>query len=357
MSAAAESMQASQAPKPPTWLSRMGPGLLVCVVVGGVAWTIAWGEKRAIDNAIVDALVVAMLLGILLRNTISLPGSLDAGAKFSSKQILEASVLLLGASVDLGAVFDAGGTLLGLIAFSVIGGITLAWVVGRSLGLHSKLAILIGVGNSICGNSAVAAVAPAIRASADDVAIAIGVSAVMGVGQILLLPLIVPGLSVTDYQYGVIAGISVYAVPQVVAAAFAVSNLSGQVATLVKLTRVLFLGPMILVLGFLHRKERVKGEATKTLYQRFSLFMPWFVGGFLILTLARTTGLINDDVSDLAKDISKVFFAVAMVGLGLGVDLKKVRAVGPRVAITILVSMSFMIIVSTGGTFIFDLRS
>jgi len=146
----------------PPWLQRYGPGLALAVAVAVVAWTIAEVEKDLIDNAVVDALVLAIVAGVLLRNLLSLPSALAAGAKYASKQVLEVSVLLLGASVDVGQIVDAGLELFLLIAFSVIGGLAFTWFVGHYLlGLGSRLAVLVGVGNSICGNSAVAVVAPA----------------------------------------------------------------------------------------------------------------------------------------------------------------------------------------------------
>jgi uncharacterized integral membrane protein (TIGR00698 family) len=337
------------------WLQRTGPGLGLTVVVAAIAWTIAEVEKDLIDNAVVDALVLAIVAGVLLRNLLSLPNAVDAGAKYASKQVLEVSVLLLGASVDVGQIVDAGLELFLLIAFSVVGGLAFTWVVGHYLlGLGSRLSVLVGVGNSICGNSAVAAVAPAIRATPDEVAAAIGISAIMGVGQILLLPLLVPGLDLTYYQYGVVAGIAVYAVPQVVAASFAVSSLSGQVATLVKLVRVLFLGPMIIVLGLLHRGSGDEAPS-QTMWERTKLYVPWFVAGFLVLAALRSAGVVPEGTGDDAKVLSKLLFVVAMVGLGIGVDLKKVGAVGPRVAATILAAMTFMIVTGLVGTSVLDL--
>ena len=153
----------------PSWVQRYGPGLALAVVVAAIAWTIAEVEKDLIDNAVVDALVLAIVAGVLLRNLLSLPSAIDVGAKYASKQVLEVSVLLLGASVDVGQIVDAGLELFLLIAFSVVGGLTFTWVVGHYfLGLSSRLSVLVGVGNSICGNSAVAAVA-----TSRDVAVAL----------------------------------------------------------------------------------------------------------------------------------------------------------------------------------------
>jgi uncharacterized integral membrane protein (TIGR00698 family) len=351
-----------QATRTQTWLQRLGPGLALSIVLAVICWFLVEFEKFLIDDAIIDALVVAIVAGVLLRNLVDLPTSVDAGARYASKQVLEASVFLLGASVDVNQIVDAGLPLFLLITGSVICGLIFAWVVGHLvIGLGSRLAVLVGVGNSICGNSAVAAVAPAIRATPDEVAAAIGISAIMGVGQILLLPLMVPGLDLTHYQYGIVAGLAVYAVPQVVAASFAVSTLSGQTATLVKLIRVLFLGPMIIALGLIHRGHEDADPAdgltppSRTLLQELRLYIPWFVAGFLLLAALRSLDVISAGIGSDARTISKLLFVVAMVGLGLGVDLKKVGAVGPRVAATVLASMSFMILAATIGTFALDL--
>ena len=120
------------------------------------------------------------------------------------------------------------------------------------------MAILIACGNSICGNSAIAAVAPVIGAHSDDVAASISFTAVLGVIVVLTLPLLVPVLQLSLTQYGVLAGLTVYAVPQVLAATLPIGALSNQVGTVVKLVRVLMLGPVVLGLSLLARDLRTE---------------------------------------------------------------------------------------------------
>ena len=151
------------------------PGIAFCVFLGSIAWIVAEIEESIIDRAVIDALVIALVLGILAKNLLPLPATFGSGGKFASKQILEASVLLLGASVALQDITSSGTSLLILILVAVFGGLTVAWFIGHKLlGLSSRLAVLVGVGNSICGNSAVAAVAPVIKATPNEVAAAIG---------------------------------------------------------------------------------------------------------------------------------------------------------------------------------------
>ena len=150
----------------PAWLKKNFAGLLFCLVIGAIAWTIAEVEESLIDRAVIDALVIAIILGVVAKNLLPLPSVVVPGSKFVSKQVLEASVLLLGASVALQDVTSSGISLILLIVVAVFGGLSVAWIVGHKLlGLSSRLAVLVGVGNSICGNSAVAAVAPVIKAT------------------------------------------------------------------------------------------------------------------------------------------------------------------------------------------------
>src|SRR6202008_1901383 len=126
----------------------------------------------------------------------------------------------------------------------------------RALGLPQRISILIACGNSICGNSAIAAVAPVIGAAADEIAASIAFTAVRGVIVVLLLPLLAPVLLLSLTQYGVLAGLTVYAVPQVLAATLPIGALANQVGTVIKLVRVLMLGPVVLGLSLLARDLR-----------------------------------------------------------------------------------------------------
>jgi uncharacterized integral membrane protein (TIGR00698 family) len=173
--------------------------------------------------------------------------------------------------------------------------------------------------------------APVIRAEKKDVLSAIGLTAVIGLCVVLGLPLLIGPLALSHYQYGVMAGMSLYAVPQVVAAAFPVSQLSGEVATLVKLTRVLMLGPVVLAAGLLFSG----GAAKRTL----SAYLPWFVLGFLSLAALRSVGVLPSAVAEPAREASRLLTVVAMAGLGFGVELAAVRRVGPRVGVAVVCSL------------------
>ncbi len=312
--------------------------MLLAATLSALALLIAEVEQRVTGHLLIEALVLALLLGVVARNIIPRPAVFAGGAGFAAKQVLEAGVALLGATIDLRQVFAAGPALIVLTLAGVFGGIAVSFLAGRLLGLHDKLAILVAVGNSICGNSAIAAVAPVIRADKKDIASAIALTAVLGVLLVLGLPLLIPVFDLSDYQYGVLAGMAVYAVPQVVAAAFPVSQLSGEVATLVKLGRVMLLGPVVLLFAILYRLRGGDGAAKRGL----NTYVPWFVALFFLLAALRSTGVISSDLGGWAKDISRLMTILAMAGLGFGVELAAVRRTGPRVGAAVVVSLLFM---------------
>lgn len=321
-------------------LRRYVPGIALSVGVALIAYAVQLIEERIIGVAVIEGLVVAILLGIAIR-TLWTPGNRwKPGIGFTAKQVLEFAIVLLGASIDLPALFKTGPALLVAIVAVVLIGIVASIAIGRSVGLRPKLSILVACGNSICGNSAIAAVAPVIGASAADIASAITLTAVLGVVVVLTLPLLIPVLNFTFYQYGVLAGMTVYAVPQVVAATFPVSVVSGQVGTLVKLVRVLMLGPVVLFFALRYPKAGTAGFS-------FSRFVPWFITGFVLLAAARSLGLLPLDLANTLRDISRWLTLAAMAALGLGVDIRAVRSVGRPVALAVIGSLIVLIVLSS----------
>ncbi len=199
-------------------------------------------------QAYLEALVLAILIGVAVRTALEARAALDARHRlFSAKLLLEVAIVMLGASVSVS--HDCGARTGPDLRHRRHrrGGDRLELSDLPRAGLPQRMAILIACGNSICGNSAIAAVAPVIGADSDDIASSISFTAVLGVVVVLGLPLLVPMLQLSLTQYGVLAGLTVYAVPQVLAATLPIGALSNQVGTVIKLVRVLMLGPVVLV--------------------------------------------------------------------------------------------------------------
>jgi len=328
----------------PAKLRELAPGLALCGAVAGAAALLSAAEAAIFGRAWIDSLVLAILLGTALRSTWALPKSVAPGITFSAKMLLEIAVMLLGASLSVMAMLAAGPSLILGIALVVAFAILVSYAIGRGLGLPKRMAVLVACGNSICGNSAIAAVAPVIGAEARDVAASIAFTAVLGVGMVLLLPLLVPLLALTELQYGVLAGLTVYAVPQVLAATAPVGALAVQIGTLVKLVRVLMLGPVVLALSL------VMGRRNGTVGRKPGLakLVPWFILGFLGLAALRALGLIPEAVLPVLSFVAGVLTLLAMAALGLGVDMRVVARAGGPVTVAVVISLVALVAVSLG---------
>lgn len=330
----------------PPRLARLLPGILLATAVSIASLGIASMEERVFGHAIIEGLVVAILLGMIVRTLWTPPALMNSGVAFTAKQVLEVAVFLLGASVDLPLLLRAGPALGVGIVLLVVLGIAGSYSIGRLLGLPHRLAVLVACGNSICGNSAIAAVAPVIGAEQEHVVSSIAFTAILGVVVVLGLPMLIHPLGLNHYQYGVLAGLTVYAVPQVLAAAFPVSILSGQVGTLVKLVRVLMLGPVVLFFALTHRSAgRAQGQTSAARFQ-LTRFVPWFIIGFLALAILRSIGAMPAAWVVPTRDVSGWLTVGAMAALGLGVDLKAMSRAGSRVIITVTGSLFVLICLS-----------
>ena len=319
------------------------PGIALCGAVTAVSLGAQSVEERIFAHPYVEALVIAILLGMAIRTAWQPSERWRSGIAFSAKQLLEVAVMLLGASVSFAAIVASGYLLVAAIAGTVIIMLTVSYGLSRMLGLPTKLSILIACGNSICGNSAIAAVAPVIGADGDDVASSISFTAILGVLMVLGLPLLIPLLGLSATQYGILAGLTVYAVPQVLAATVPAGIVSTQIGTLVKLVRVLMLGPVVVLLSLFRSKLGVAGPAPRPglLY-----LIPWFIIGFLVLATARSGGLIPNPLLGPIMISAKVLTVISMAALGLGVDLRVVGRVGGRVTVAVIVSLLVLIAIS-----------
>ncbi|MCF4124947.1 putative sulfate exporter family transporter [Methylobacterium currus] len=341
---------------PLTPLRRLLPGLLLCLAVTGAALALESAEEHLFGRAWLEALVLAIVLGTALR-TVWNPGArYFPGIAFGAKTVLEVAVVLLGASLSLATLLAAGPGLLVGIAVVVMAAIAASYGIGRALGLHPRLAILVACGNSICGNSAIAATAPVIGADGEDVASSIAFTAVLGVLVVLGLPLLVPLLGLSPMQYGVLAGLTVYAVPQVLAATAPVAALSVQVGTLVKLVRVLMLGPVVLALSLGASRLREEtdepaphvtaGERPKPGRVAIHRLVPWFILAFLAMAGLRSGGLIPQAALPPIAATANVLTIVSMAALGLGVDVRSVAGAGLRVTLAVVASLLALTAVS-----------
>ena len=322
------------------------PGIALASAVTLVSIVLQMGEERAIGHPYVEALVIAILIGMAVRTAWTPGPAWGRGVAFSAKQLLEVAVMLLGASISLRTLVASGPLLIATIFLAVALSILSSLGLCRLLGLSTRLSILIACGNSICGNSAIAAVAPVIDASGDDIASSISFTAVLGVLMVLGLPLLIPLLHLGARQYGILAGLTVYAVPQVLAATVPAGLVATQIGTLVKLVRVLTLGPVVIAMSLVAPRlagapRRPEGEEGG----RFDLFkfVPWFILGFVVLAALRSAGIVPDAAIVPITKLAGLLTVVSMAALGLGVDVRVVGRVGGRVTAAVTLSLAVLL--------------
>jgi uncharacterized integral membrane protein (TIGR00698 family) len=332
-----------------TPLKRVLPGVVLCALVAAAGYAIQWAEMAISGRGWIEALVLAIVVGAAVRTAWTPDARWKPGIDFSAKLLLEIAVVLLGAGISATTIQSAGLPLFLSILGIVAGAILLSFGIGRLLGLSRRLSILVACGNSICGNSAIAAVAPVIGADGDDVASSIAFTAVLGVLVVLVLPVIGSMLHMTPFAFGALAGLTVYAVPQVIAATTPAGMAAVHMGTLVKLIRVLMLGPVCvglsLVSGRLRNEEDepcpdvTAGDRPPPGRPAIRQLVPWFIIGFVVMIAVRSANLIPASALAPIASTATLLTVVSMAALGLGVDIRTVSKAGGPVTITVILSL------------------
>lgn len=313
-------------------LVRLLPGVLLCTAISIAALAAEHAERALFGRAWLEGLLFAIILGAALR-TLWRPGLYWApGIAFCNKTVLEVVVLLLGASVSLGVVASVGAPLVAGVAVIVLGVVALSYGLGVALGLSKASALLVACGNAICGNSAIVAVAAVADATSEEVASALAFTAAAGVAVVVALPAVGAGLGLEAAPFGVFAGLTVYAVPQVLAATASAGPVASQIGALVKLLRVMMLGPIVLLVGLATQRT----AAGRIPLRRLA---PWFVAGFFLLATLRSLDLLPASLLAGAGRLTPPLTLLAMAGLGATVDLTAVVRAGPRLALAVTISI------------------
>lgn len=314
------------------------PGLILALVLAAASTWLATlpGLK------VMGALTVALLVGIAWRAVAGLPDLAVPGTKYTARTILRLGIVLMGARLDFGLVAQAGPKVLLLDAAMITLGILgISWI-GRRFGVDAKLATLVAVGTSICGASAVAAAAPVAKAHEDDTTLAVALMGILGTIGVLFYVFVGPFLGLSHMQLAIMSGSTLHEVAQVMAAAFTWGTATGDMGTLVKLTRVVLLAPALVVLGLV-----MDGGAGKGL--KFSWKeppIPWFVIGFLAVGAVGSVGLLPAVAKTWLSNTSVFLMVMAMAAMGLNTHLGMVKKAGMKVIYAGLVGFGMLALAS-----------
>lgn len=311
-------ISAPRAPRIPAVL----PGALLVAALAAAAYAL----NRLVP--VLSPLIWGVFLGMAVVLTRPLPAAMRPGAQLAARQVLRIGVALLGLRLALDQLVSVGLPALGVLLMTIpatLGG-TL-WL-GRRLHLSRELSLLVGTGSAICGASAIAAMDAATDSEEDDVTLAVATVTLFGTAALVVLPLISSALlHLSPDAFGTWVGASVHEVAQVVAAATPGGHAAVETATVVKLTRVLMLAPLVLgVVLWRRRREPAPAAADG----RRTSPVPLFVLGFLACVGITSTGLVPAGVLDGAQQVDVALLTAALVGLGLGASARHIIRLGWR---------------------------
>ncbi len=308
-------------------VKKYAPGILA-------AFIIALGAKTLTDllpTNLISASVVGLFAGMVV-NGFWCPAWLKPGLTFTSKKLLKLAIILLGLSLSIRTVLEVGKMSLCVMVFTLLTCFGVGHFLGKALGLNWKTSNLISTGAGICGGSAIAALAPVIEADDIDVAYAMSTIFLFDMVLLVVFPPLGRMLGLSDMAFGMWAGTAVHDTSSVVAAGFAFSEMAGDFATMVKLTRTLAIIPIVVVFAIINTRMKQKeasAEVEKTAV-KFTKLFPWFILGFLAMAILNSTGIVPAAASSEAKSLSKFIMVMALAAIGLNTDLKKMIKSGVR---------------------------
>jgi uncharacterized integral membrane protein (TIGR00698 family) len=298
------------------------PGLVMTAAIAAASLII-----RALTGwAALSPLILSIILGMLIRNTLSLPSAVEPGIGFSLKRILRAGIVLLGLQVTLTQIMSLGAPALVTVTLTLAVSFVAIRLAGRAMGVDRQLTDLIAAGTSVCGASAVIAANTVVRGKQEHVAYAVACVTLFGTISMLAYPLLAHPLGLDERAYGLWSGATIHEVAQVVAASFQAGDVAGQFGTISKLTRVVLLAPLIMTLAISMRNVTSGSRSGST----GSAPMPWFVLGFIAMMLVNSFVSIPLDISGKLVTLTNFLLSMALAAMGLQANIGKLRAEGWR---------------------------
>ncbi len=322
------------------FVKKKGLGIFISAVIAGAATFLASLNAGGFSFEIIGAPVFAIVIGMVI--TVIFPKfaqsvKMKEGVTFTSKKILQWAVIILGFSLNIQTVIAVGGQSLPIIISTILTSLIVAFLLCKIMKMEKNVSILVGVGSSICGGSAIAATAPVIDADDEEIARSISVIFLFNIIAALIFPTLGNILGLTNEGFAIFAGTAVNDTSSVTAAASAWDSMKGTngmvlaQATTVKLTRTLAIIPITLVLALVRTRNEKKANTSGGKKVKFSKIFPWFIIYFIVASLITTcvallpnsgfTAFYNDVFVKWAKWFAKFFIAMAMCAIGLNTNV------------------------------------
>jgi uncharacterized integral membrane protein (TIGR00698 family) len=298
--------------------NHMKYGIALATIIGIVAFALS-------PIIPIGAVAIAILIGMLIANTIKLDSKYSSGITYAEKSILAFAIATLGINLDFSVLAELGFSTIIIIVLGMIVTIYSTLFIAQFFGIDKKFALLLGIGNGVCGASAVGATKGIIKAKDDEVGISVAVVNFLGTVGIFLVPFIALMIGFDEREAGILVGNTLQAVGQAVAGGFAISDIAGESATVVKMGRVLMLTPLIIILLWIYKKNATQNNSdAKSIVKNIPMFIVWFIGFSIIATLQ----ILPQIVVDIIAMISKYALIIAMAGIGLKISFSSIKENG-----------------------------
>jgi uncharacterized integral membrane protein (TIGR00698 family) len=316
------------------------PGLVVASLLATVA--VMLGDTPTFrDTLHLGPLLLVILLGMAWGSFMRLPEWALPGIRAAQRPVLRWAVAGLGFRLSLGEIVRIGGPALAVVLVSTFASLVFAWWLAKRLGIGEKLGVLLGVGGSICGASAVIAADSVVQSERQDSALALGVITLLGTIGIIAYPWVGHALGMSDFLYGVWDGASLHEMAQVVAAASGQSKAAVEVATVVKLVRICLLAPVVFWLAWRARVHGVDAHAKVSI-------VPWFLVVFVGFAALNSSGLLPKSVLDPIRRADLWLLCVGMAGVGLQTRFSDMGRAGWRPIVVGAAQWVFLAVLAYG---------
>lgn len=326
-------------------LNNIGPGMLLSACVALVAIFLS----SLIPGDIIGATVMALLVGMLLNPILNKYQQFNAGVSYAGKFILRAGIVLMGVNMNFTEVLSVGKYSLFVMIFTMATAFGAGNLIGKMFGMNWKLTNLLSVSTAICGGSAVAAVGPVINAKDEDVAYAISSTFLFDILTVVVIPWIGIAIGMSNAGYGLWVGTAVNDTSSVVAAGYAFSELAGNTAVIVKLTRTLFIIPYVLIFSIITERFEAKSEGIKGRSSiNIKKIFPYFIILFLVVVALRSTGIIPGTLIPTLSKASKFCMVMALSAIGLKTSLGEIKNIGFKPMILGFIVDTLVVFVSIG---------
>lgn len=310
---------------PMNFIKKNGPGLLLCLIIAVPSWFL--GQAVPVIGGPVFAILTGMVITLILKKK----DAFTPGINYTSKKILQAAVVFLGFGMNLTEILAKGKQSLPIILSTISTSLITAFILYKALKLRTNNAILVGVGSSICGGSAIAATAPVIDASDEEVAQSISVIFLFNVIAALIFPALGAILGLSNEGFGMFAGTAINDTSSVTAAAAAWDGIHGsntlESAAIVKMTRTLAIIPITLILAIWRGRKKKTAEGSSFSLKRS---FPFFVLFFVLASVVTTVFQLPAEVTAPLKELSKFLIVMAMAAIGLNTNIIKLVKTGGK---------------------------